>query len=156
MENSPERKPRKDHLKEPFLRAFPKIGTISGAGKAVGVSRFTVLIWRKLDKEFDEKFKHAKTDLVESLESNVLEMAMDKTHPSHLGANIFLLKAHAPDTYTDRLRHEADPMQFEKIIGLFTGVIKRAVPPDLWPTVSAALDSACASLQTGKGQELLS
>lgn len=150
------RKERKAYKKEPFLKAFAKCGTILGAAKIVGINRELVYDWKKFDPAFVKKFQESRNELVERLENNILECAMDKAHPNHLGANIFLLKAHAPEMYTERLRHEADPNQLERIIALFSGVIKRTIPPDLWPTVSAALTSACGTLQSGKGQELLS
>lgn len=149
---TPPSKGYKDHLKEPFLKAFTRIGTIIGAAEAVGISRYLVINWRKDDAEFKSKFEKAEEDFTAEIEG----VLHGKALAGDLGACIFLLRARSPAKYTERLRHEADPLQFERMISLFAGVIKRTVPPDLWPTVSAALTTAVASLQAGKGQELLS
>ncbi len=132
--------------------AFSRIGTIIGAAKAVGCSRYLVIDWRRQDPKFKSDFERADEDFTAQIES----VLHDKALSGDLGACIFLLRARNPNKYTERLRHEADPAQFERIISIFSGVIKRCVPQELWPTVSAALNSACAGLQAGKGQELLS
>jgi|SRR5216684_4249211 len=148
----PLRKGYKDRYKQPFLESFSKVGTIAGTARSVGISRYLVYDWLRVDEQFKVDFEKAEEEFTAQVES----ILHDKALLGDVGACIFLLRARNPKKYTERIKHEADEKQFEKLISLFTGVIKRCVPPDLWPTVSSALTSACTTLQAGKGVELLS
>ncbi len=51
---------RKEHRKSPFLKAFARVGTISGAAKAARISRDAVHDWRRNDPSFARMFAQAK------------------------------------------------------------------------------------------------
>jgi hypothetical protein len=53
-------KAHKERRKFPFLKAFARIGTISGAAKACRISRDAVHDWRRNDESFARAFEHAK------------------------------------------------------------------------------------------------
>lgn len=143
---------RKEAKKQPFLEAFSRIGTIVGAARAVGISRYAVIDWRKNDPQFKSDFQKAEEDFTSQIESVIHEKALS----GDLGACIFLLRARAPERYTERFKHTWEEGQFERLVTIFSGVIKRCIPQDLWPTVGSALNAAVATLQAGKGSELLS
>ncbi len=138
-------KARLEHKKGPFLQAFSKIGTIQGAAAAVGISRYAVLDWRRNDPAFKEAFDKAESQFTEEIESVVHDMALKRD----LGACIFLLKARAPQKYTERYRHEIESAQFNKLIGLMTAVVKRVVPRQLWPVIASELDNVANTLEAG-------
>lgn len=50
----------KEHRKLPFLKAFVRIGSITGAAKASRISRDAVHDWRRNDPSFERAFQHAK------------------------------------------------------------------------------------------------
>ena len=137
----------KENKKGPFLEAFRQIGTVSGASDLVRISRSQVYEWQKNDPAFADAFEKAEKDLTEKLESVAVEKALKGDN------NLiqFLLKARAPEKYTERYKHEIESRQFAQIIGLMTGVIKRVVPQMLWPRVATELEAAANSLQLGKG-----
>lgn len=141
----------KEEKKIPFLEAFARIGTISGAADAVGIHRDSYYAWKREDPAFSDAFQRAELQLTDTLESVMHEKALkgDTT------ALIFLLKARAPQKYTERYRHEIESAQFGKLIGLMTSVIKRIVPQQLWPIISTELDAAANSLEAGSVQHLL-
>ncbi len=149
---SPEKpKAYKESRKAPFLEAFARIGTIVGAADAVGISRYAVHDWKRKDPAFAEAFNQAENSLTENLES----VAVDKALKGNETMLIFLLKARAPQKYTERYRHEIESAQFGKLIGLMTSVIKRVVPQQLWPRISVELESAANSLEVGNMSHLL-
>ncbi len=57
---SPYHKARKEHRKLPFLKAFGRIGTISGAARACRISRDAVHDWINNDESFAREMSHAK------------------------------------------------------------------------------------------------
>lgn len=142
----------KENKKAPFLEAFARIGTIAGASDAVGISRYAVHDWKRNDAAFLEAFQQAEAALTENLESVAVDKALK-------GDNVliqFLLKARAPQKYTERYRHEIESAQFGKLIGLMTSVIKRVVPNQLWPRIAVELEAAANSLEAGNANHLLS
>lgn len=50
----------KEHRKLPFLKAFARIGSISGAAKASRISRDAVYDWRRNDPSFERQFQNAR------------------------------------------------------------------------------------------------
>lgn len=136
----------KEELKQPFLDAFSRIGTIVGAARAVGIARETIALWKRNDTGFREQFLERERELTERLESTII----DKALAGDLGSCIFLLKARAPQKYMERYQHQLDTEQFEKLISVFTGVVKRVVPQELWPRISAELENAASLLEQNK------
>lgn len=53
-------KANKEHLKFPFLKAYARTGSISGAAKAVRISRSQVHRWLHNDATFARGYVHAK------------------------------------------------------------------------------------------------
>jgi hypothetical protein len=141
----------KEDKKLPFLEAFARIGTISGAADAVGIHRDSYYAWKREDPTFAESFQRAESQLTETLESVMHEKALK----GDTGALIFLLRARAPQKYTERYKHEIESKQFGKLIGLMTSVIKRVVPQQLWPVLSTELEAAANSLEIGSQNHLL-
>jgi hypothetical protein len=141
----------KENKKAPFLEAFARIGTISGAAEAVGISRYAVHDWKNNDPAFDEAFRQAETALTENLES----VAVDKALKGDNQLIQFLLKARAPQKYTERYKHEIESAQFGQLIGLMTSVLKRVVPQQLWPRIAVELEAAANSLEIGNVNHLL-
>lgn len=141
----------KEHKKKQFIEAFANIGTIIGAAKAVAINRDTVLAWRKADKDFDEAFQTAQNTLTEKLES----VAMDKALAGNETMLIFMLKARSPKKYLERFHHQIDSPQIERLIGLFIGIVKRTVPQEIWPRISAELQAAADTVEMGGQKHLL-
>jgi hypothetical protein len=136
----------KEHLKPDFLEAFKRIGTIVGAARTTNISREVVYLWCRVDADFKEKFDAAERELTERLESKLIEKALG----GDLGSCIFLLKARSPQKYIERYQHQFDNTQFERLIGIFSGVIKRVVPQELWPRISAELEAAAEVFSQNK------
>lgn len=103
---SPYHKARKEHRKLPFLKAFVRIGTISGAAKACRISRDAVHDWINNDESFSREVAHAK-----------------------------------------RRRDEEAFMDVDAALVFMTGVIRPAIPKDVWPRVASALAIAVANLK---------
>ncbi len=142
------RKAYKEHKKAPFLVAFSRIGTISGAAEAVGISRYAVIDWRRNDSQFKEDFEKCEVEFTDRIESIVHDEALKKNLP----ACFFLLRSRLPAKYTERYRHELEFPQIERIIGAFSALIKQNVPQERWSTVSAQLTALGAQFKSGQAQ----
>ncbi len=66
---------RKEHKKAPFLKAFARIGTISGAAKASRISRDAIHDWRRNDASFERMFQQARVRR-EEIDFTVLDNAL--------------------------------------------------------------------------------
>lgn len=135
----------KEHKKAPFLEAFSRIGTISGAAIAVGISRYAVIDWRKNDPQFKSDFEKSELNFTDRIEAIVHDEALKKNLP----ACFFLLRSRNPNKYTERYRHELEFPQIERIIGAFSSLIKQNVPQERWSTVSAQLAALGAQFKQG-------
>lgn len=83
-----------------FLRVFRASGNASAAARAAKVSRKTVYEWRDEDADFRADFEHAREQAVEMLELIARQRALGGSDR----LLEFLLKAHKPEVYGDRLR----------------------------------------------------
>lgn len=136
----------KEHLKAPWLKAFSRIGTIAGTCEHIGIDRTTYYRWKQKDPAFAELFSHSENTLTENLESVAMEKAL-RGDPTML---IFMLKSRAPQKYTERYRHEIENVQFNRLIGLLTSVIKRVVPKQLWPQLATEIGNVASGLESGE------
>ncbi len=141
----------KENKKGPFLEAFSRIGTITGAAEWVGISRYAVMDWKKNDPAFLEAFNQAESSLTEKLES----VAVDKALKGDNQLIQFLLRARNPQKFTERYKHEIESAQFGQLIGMMTSVLKRVVPQQLWPRIAVELEAAANSLEIGNVNHLL-
>lgn len=137
----------KKNLQGPWIDAFRREGTIHKACELVKVDRWTILQWRKTDPEFEKAFNDASMDTTERLEDSALTRALggDAT------LTIFLLKARDPRKYTERYRHEIESSQLENLIGLFSSIVKRVVPRELWPKMASEIENAARLCEVGEG-----
>lgn len=85
--------------RETFLDLFTKTGNVMLSAKGAGVGRRTVYEHRERDPEFAAAWKEAEQNAVEVLEAEARRRAMSTSDV----LLIFLLKAHAPEKYRDRL-----------------------------------------------------
>ena len=85
-------------LKERFLEAYEKYGTVTSACRVVELSRDTPYRWRQQDSEFDEAFENSRNVVADGLEAECIRRA-------HEGSDlllIFLLKGLKPERYQER------------------------------------------------------
>ncbi len=100
----PSKFPNLPIIKERFLEAYARVGTVTHAARAVGATRQTINKWRRLDPEFNEAMAHAFEANTEALEATAFQRALGAggTKASDI-LLIFLLKARRPDVYADRM-----------------------------------------------------
>jgi hypothetical protein len=74
-----------------FLKAFPRIGTVSGTAAAVRISRATVYRWLKAP-EFAERFAEAERELNEALDQEVIRRGLRGVEDfvTHSGQLVFI------------------------------------------------------------------
>ncbi len=85
-------------LKQSFLKAYERYGTVTAAAKAVELSRDTVYRWRREDSAFAEAFENAREAVADLLETECLRRA-------YAGSDlllIFLLKGLKPEKFRER------------------------------------------------------
>lgn len=104
--------------KAALLKAFAKIGTVSGACLAAKVSRGSHHIWMRQDEAYRAAFEDAKDEAADSMEQEAITRARDGwNEPVYQGGKmvgtilkksdtllIFMLKAARPEKF--RERHE--------------------------------------------------
>lgn len=101
--------------KAEFLRHLSGTCNITKSAKAVGISRALVYVWKDNDEQFALDVETARAVAVEALEDEAHRRAFDgclkvskngvyKEYSDTLA--IFLLKAHKPDRYNERIRNE--------------------------------------------------
>lgn len=162
MENSQipqnrQTRPYKSKKMKPFLEAFRQCGTISRAAKAIGISRDTVLNWRKQDAEFEDQFINADSDIADELETHAIERAtigvrktiffrgtgVGETFEKSDTLLMFLLRARRPELYRDKCEHDRNEelKQFgDRISGQFVEILNKAVT-DSCPHCKSTLDN---------------
>jgi len=97
-----------------FLTHFTKTkGVITPAAKAAGITRRTVLNWRKEDKAFNELFLEAENQAVEYVESEMLK----QIKKGNTTLTIFYLINRSKGRWenTQKIEHKADESQMSKI-----------------------------------------
>jgi hypothetical protein len=67
----------KDSKQRQFLKAFVRLGTVSGGADAVGVHRSAVTRWRERDPEFAQAFEVAQEQFADRLEGAVLQRVIE-------------------------------------------------------------------------------
>ena len=144
-------KGHKDHLKEPFLKEFHKIGFIYATCEKIGIDPKTVYRWRQNDEKFSSDFNEAQNKNTEVLERVAMTRAIRKSDL----LMIFLLKSLNPQKYKERFAHELDTKTVEIIVTQFINAIKKHAP-DFCPhckshlglpdKISKELDRLSASL----------
>lgn len=103
MANRSKRTPTK---KEKFLKALSTgVPNISKAIKAAAIGRTLAYKWRKEDTAFAQEWENAYQNAVDNLESVAWSRAQRRKAPSDI-LLIFLLKAHRPERFTDKVNHE--------------------------------------------------
>lgn len=90
--------------KADFLKAFADTSMVTEAAKQVGVGRATVYRWRNEDPEFAEAWGEVEEAVTEDLETTAIRRAKEGSDV----LLIFLLKAHRPDKYRERLSIDDD------------------------------------------------
>ena len=107
-----EKKPTIEKQKE-FLKAYAKIGTITGACTSMGLARSTLQGWRDNNLTFREQFETARSQFVELLEGYahelVGEMAKNKDYKANPTLLLALLNANNPNKYRRFDSQSGDP-----------------------------------------------
>lgn len=67
----------KEHLKEPFLKAFRDTGTILHASLNLDIDRNTILNWREKDPNFNLRFMEADAEVTEKIEAPALRRCVN-------------------------------------------------------------------------------
>jgi len=112
--------------KQKFLDNYPTFGYISKTCDAIAVSKDSIWMWLRRDKEFSSKFNVIKKDMeVELLarhEKNLHDIAFDTNIPpqTRVLSSIFMTKALDPNKY--REKPNVIPLSGEI-------TVKLAVPP---------------------------
>ena len=88
--------------REKFLIALGKMPNISSACRQVGIARHTAYNHRKTDAEFKAAWDDAIEIGVDALE----EVAMKRAKKESDTLLIFLLKAHRPEKYRERVEQQ--------------------------------------------------
>jgi hypothetical protein len=113
-----------------FLAAFAQIGTVSGASKAVKISRQTHYDWLASEEDYPSRFADAQDQATDALESEARRRAIvGVDEPVYYQGEIvgytrrksdvlliFMLKGAKPEKYSERLQHSGPgggPMQVE-------------------------------------------
>lgn len=97
------RDPTPPHMWRPaFLSVLSRMGVISGAARAVGISPSAVHMARRKDAEFDLQCHDAMQMAIEHLE----QVAWDRATKHSDQLLIFLLKAHKPEVYNQAVKTE--------------------------------------------------
>lgn len=99
------KKPPKNLWKKAFLKAFAKIGSITAAATAVGVTRWAVHKAMARSDDFRRQVDAAAEECTDRLEAIAVQRATRDENPSDL-LLIFLLKARKPEKYRDNYRIE--------------------------------------------------
>ena len=107
-----EKKTTIENQKE-FLKAYAKIGTITGACNSIGLARSTLQGWRDSNLTFREQFETARTQFVELLEGYahelVGEIVKNKDYKSNPTLLLALLNANNPNKYRRFDSQTGDP-----------------------------------------------
>lgn len=67
----------KEHMKEPFIKAFRESGTILQACLSLDIDRQTILNWRESDTDFNRSFIEADTEVTEKIEGPALQRVVN-------------------------------------------------------------------------------
>jgi hypothetical protein len=94
----------------PFLRALQKSPSVTMAARAAGIARQTAYSYRDRDPDFAAKWDDALNQSLDVLEHEVYQRALK----DDAQLAMFLLKAHRPSIYSDKMRHE---------VGLLGGIV---------------------------------
>lgn len=108
-----------------FLLALAKLGTVTHAAQAAGITRDTAYQWRHRSRTFQSEFANALEAYADHLERLLYQRAEDAEATQSVTALIFALKGARPDKYKDRATVEhagrveiADPdAAYERIAG---------------------------------------
>ncbi len=143
-----------------FLAHLRETCNVGKSAKAVGIGRSTVYQWRKEDENFAAQIDEAKRDAIEALEDEVhrrafegsLVITKNGTYTQYSDTlAIFLLKAHAPERYMDKVRSEltgaggaplelSDAQIAAKLDAIGKAAMARAFPQGATPEVTAPED----------------
>lgn len=86
----------------PFLRVLRNTANVRAACNAAGITRAGAYKARKNDSEFEAEWEEALEDACDILEFVARRRALETSD----GLLVFLLKAHRPERYADRLQVE--------------------------------------------------
>lgn len=126
-------------IKKLFLEAYGKHGTMTGACRAIKLERATVKLWVKNDPEFLKGMVEAKYETVDSLKETAIERARGGSDPLLM----FLLKALAPDEFSERIRHDFAVKTLDAVVDEVLQAI-RANVPEFCPHCRTSLEIAPA------------
>lgn len=117
MKDSPE-------ARERILQALREGNAYSQAASAGGVSRWTLIAWRKADKEFDEDCHVAEGEGIKVIEDSMLRKARSDADPASFAAAKFILERRKPT------RDDYAPQNPNVPFGQFQlNVLAHAAPP---------------------------
>lgn len=140
----------KGELKEPWLDAYRKTGTIFSACQIIPVDRKTILNWRNNDPEFDQAFKDAFTSVTERIETTAIQRAIhgDRQPVIRNGLVVtdatgkpvtvpeysdklqtFFLETRNPDQYSRRIKQEISVEIIDGLAEEVIRLIRETIPP---------------------------
>lgn len=90
----------KPDWEDKFITLLSANPSVALAARGSGISRTTVYNYRKQSVEFAQRWRKAKAEALELLEAEAWQRARKQSDT----LMIFLLKAHKPNKYQDRLR----------------------------------------------------
>ena len=141
----------KEHLRQPWLEAFRKMGTEGDACEAVGVSRYTIQSWKKKFPDFMSAYSDCRLRIKEVLQRSALVRATVGAeepvyqHGRQVGTvrrpsdklTMFLLESMDPETYK---RHYQVNFQFmNALVAQLLTAINESIPAKC-PGCSGALE----------------
>lgn len=94
-----------------FLRVYAEVGDIIKASRIVGVSHKTIYNWRATEPEFNAKFLHIQSVLIQKLENLAFRIAMEGDSKMIM----FLLERRYADTYGRQIKMEAKVKETQSI-----------------------------------------
>lgn len=96
-----------------FLQRLRESGNIRASCEAAGIPRQTVYNWRKRWKTFSDEWDDALEDAVDLLEKTAWDISLKERSERMIQ---FLLKAHRPDKYSERVKQEISGPDGEPIL----------------------------------------
>jgi hypothetical protein len=106
-------KRQKPEWEDNFIRLLGQTCNVSLSAKGAGITRSQAYQYRGQSVEFAKRWKEAKSEAIELLEAKAWQRAQNTSDT----LMIFLLKAHKPSKYQDRVRvlHEFNNKEIEQL-----------------------------------------
>jgi hypothetical protein len=119
-----------------FLEHFARMGNISKACEAAGISRRVVYDWQEKDEQFSAAFQESNIIATETLEAEAWRRATESSDT----LLIFLLKARNPARYREKPPEELSPERVLRFVeAVMTSVKQHVGDPGVLAAIGADL-----------------